>query len=178
VYEPRKGLPSARECGRYSARGEVIANLDADCLPESEWLAKGAPFFKDQRVVAVSGPYDYYDGPAWFRRWYLLYQRQIQSLPIIPIIFGWGRNGGWITGGNSFIRARALQALGGYDTTIEFWGEDVRMAKMLSRIGRVIYDKNLIVKTSARRFFVPGSSPLKGSLRYVACTFGIIFRTK
>ncbi len=32
LHESRRGTQFARECGRQAATGELIANLDADCL--------------------------------------------------------------------------------------------------------------------------------------------------
>src|SRR5689334_20387724 len=45
VLEPRKGLLYARERGRKEATGEIIANIDADCLPKSNWLSSGIKLF-------------------------------------------------------------------------------------------------------------------------------------
>ncbi len=178
IYEPKKGLPAARECGRRFATGDIVANLDADCLPEKDWLSRAVKIFDRPGVVAVSGPYDYYDGSRGLRCYYRLQQRYFLALTITNILFGRGARGGWITGGNNFIKLDTLRSLGGYDTSIEFWGEDVLMSKMLARVGRVVFDRNLIMKTSARRYMAPGSSPLKLTWIYAKQSLKILFTSK
>ena len=67
VYEPRKGLSFAREAGRLASSGDVLAWLDADCRAPLQWLERIEAEFADPGVVAVSGPFRYYDW-AWHGR--------------------------------------------------------------------------------------------------------------
>lgn len=62
VDEGRKGLVRARQAGFVSSAGELIGNIDADSqLPEG-WVDKVlAEFARDPNLVALSGPYIYYD---------------------------------------------------------------------------------------------------------------------
>src|SRR5581483_9075806 len=60
VHEPRKGLLWARERGRVEASGEIIANIDADCLPDENWIHTAVAHFDSHEVSAVTGPYDYH----------------------------------------------------------------------------------------------------------------------
>ena len=80
VLENRKGLLWAREAGRKVATGQIIANLDADCLPDPDWLQKGAMHFSDEKISATTGPYDYYDGSKFFRSFSLFTQKNLYSL--------------------------------------------------------------------------------------------------
>jgi len=62
VDEPRKGLVQARETGRRQTMSDVLAYLDADCRAPLTWLEHVARrFASDSRLVALSGPYRYYD---------------------------------------------------------------------------------------------------------------------
>src|SRR3989338_284158 len=61
VREDRKGILFAKEAGRKAATGEILAGLDADCIPPTDWLRRGVVFFEDPHVVAVTGGFDYYD---------------------------------------------------------------------------------------------------------------------
>jgi glycosyltransferase involved in cell wall biosynthesis len=173
VHEPRKGLLWARECGRQNASGEIIANMDADCLPEPDWLRTGANFFQDARVVAATGPYDYYDGGTVFRQGSLLTQGTIYWLVSRLIQCPGIRQGAILIGGNNFIRAAALRKTGGYNTAILFYGEDTDTAKRMSTCGRVIFSNRLVMKTSARRFHAEGFARL--GARYIAYFFKTIF---
>lgn len=57
-----------------------------------------------------------------------------------------------MTGGNSMMRAKELELMGGFDTSFTFYGDDTDVAKRLSKYGRVAFDPNFVLKTSARRF--------------------------
>lgn len=173
VHEPRKGLLWARECGRQNASGEIIANMDADCLPEPDWLRTGAGFFQDARVAAATGPYDYYDGETVFRQGSLLLQKTAYWLVSRLIQCPGIRQGAILIGGNNFIRAAALRKTGGYNTAILFYGEDTDTARRMSTCGRVIFSNRLVMKTSARRFKAEGTVRL--GARYIAYFFKTIF---
>lgn len=157
VHEPQKGLLSARERGRVEASGELIANIDADCLPDADWLSRGVEHFSDPETAAVTGPYDYHDGHPLFRRGslatqktvYSLMSRFLQSRPI--------KRGAILIGGNNLIRADALAKAGGYTTAIKFYGEDTDTAKKIAKHGRVVFDPKFSIKTSARRFKEEGT---------------------
>ncbi len=171
VSESRKGLLYAREKGRQTATGDIIANIDADCLPSPHWLSTGIPLFKNQNVVAVSGPYDYYDGGKVFRAISLALQKTVFTL--VNKLFVSLRRGGTIIGGNTLLRAAALEKAGGYDTSILFYGEDTDTAQRVSKYGKIIFNPRLTMPTSARRFKAEGT--LKITLLYFLYFFRITF---
>ncbi|PIX90238.1 MAG: glycosyl transferase family 2, partial [Candidatus Moranbacteria bacterium CG_4_10_14_3_um_filter_45_9] len=62
VDEPRKGLVRARQTGYEASSGELIANVDADTLMPQGWIETVfTEFSTDSKLVALSGPYIYYD---------------------------------------------------------------------------------------------------------------------
>lgn len=166
VREDRKGLLYARECGRCAAAGaDIIANTDADCIPDPDWIAAAVKHFEKESVVAVSGPCDFYDAQPllrWFLRATFNYiTRPLNDLMQLPII----HRRGYLNGGNNLVRSRVLEAMGGYDTSIAFWGEDVDTANRVSKYGRVVFDSKIVVRTSGRRFANQGV--LKTFYRYI-----------
>ncbi|HTY91607.1 MAG TPA: glycosyltransferase [Methanocella sp.] len=50
-----KGLAAGRNTGFRSARNEFVAGLDADCIPQPDWLEKIMGRFTDERVAGVGG---------------------------------------------------------------------------------------------------------------------------
>ena len=162
VREDRKGLLFARECGRKAATGEIIANIDADCLPNKNWLTKAVSHFSDDHIVAVSGPYDYFDGTKFFRFTSLLLQKT--AYVFLNNILNWTKKGGVLIGGNNLIRASILEKMGGYDTRLTFYGEDTNTAKRVSKYGKIVFHPCVVMKTSARRFKREGF--LKISIKY------------
>jgi glycosyltransferase involved in cell wall biosynthesis len=177
VHESKKGLLQARERGRREAAGEIIVNMDADCLPASGHISRGVAHFKnDKNVVAVTGPYDYHDGHPVFRKASLSLQKYIYrfvgNLLQLPFI----KNGAVLIGGNNFIRADILEKAGGYNVDITFYGEDTDTAKRVAPYGRVHFDPKLEIKTSARRFKAEGN--LKITFKYLFHFWKTIFSSQ
>ncbi len=154
IHETAQGLLFARNAGLHAAKGTVIAQLDADCIPDQQWLSLGQSYFRDPAVVGVSGPYNYYDATWPERVLMLLLQKIIFS------ITSWyvqkTKKGAILVGGNSFIRVSALQKAGGYNTRLQFYAEDTDTALRIAKYGKVIYSRSLVIKTSARRFATQG----------------------
>jgi hypothetical protein len=59
-------------------------------------------------------------------------------------------------GGNFAVRRHALERIGGFDTSIEFHGEDTNLGRRLSRIGNVDLRYDCYLYTSARRYNAMG----------------------
>ena len=151
LAEERQGVQYARERGRAEARGEIIANLDADCVPSPEWIGTAVGYFNDKNISALSGPYEYHDIAPLFRVATLFLQR-VCFTPLQTLSRPVAGRGAMMMGGNAFIRAAALEKIGGYNTAIPFYGDDTDTANRLSAIGRVVYTKKIMVQSSARRF--------------------------
>lgn len=154
LHEKRQGTQFARECGRRKAAGEIIAQLDADCLPPRDWISNGVKLLQGKNIAAVAGPYDYFDGKFFVRMLTSISQLfLLQPLNTIVQLF---RKGGVIIGGNVFIRATILEKTGGYNTALSFYGDDVDIALKVSRYGHVLFTKKIIVKSSSRRYKAKG----------------------
>lgn len=50
------GIPASSACGYDAACAEVIARLDADSIPPSDWIERVLGRFEDETVDAVTGP--------------------------------------------------------------------------------------------------------------------------
>ena len=175
LTETNKGLLFARERGRIEASGEIIANMDADCLPSPDWLTHAIPYFDNPNVVGISGPYDYYDGSKSFRFLSLLLQKYGYTL--MNIFLQCTKSGGVIIGGNNLIRAKTLESVGGYDTRILFYGEDTNTAKRISQKGKILFLPKLTMETSARRFQSEGIMKI-GSIYFASFFKELFFHKK
>jgi glycosyltransferase involved in cell wall biosynthesis len=150
VYEPLKGLVYARRAGWVATSGEIVANIDADTLVPVGWLSTVLEAFnKDPQLVAISGPYIYYDLPVWKR-----------ALVKVFYFLGWllhllnhhvFKKGAMLQGGNFVLRRSAWDSVGGFDTSITFYGEDTDVAKRIGAVGRVLWTWKLPMYTSGRR---------------------------
>lgn len=170
--ETNKGTNLARERGRKEARGEIIAFLDGDSEAYPDWLKKIEKDLSLPGVVAVSGPYDYgFKGSR--KKLDDLYQAHI--LPRVPKIlqFLFRRKAGVLIGGNFAGMATAFEKIGGLPP-LRFWGDDVAIAMLISRhVGKVLFDPQLRIKSSARRFETEGFFSL--FFRYVWTYLKIYF---
>jgi cellulose synthase/poly-beta-1,6-N-acetylglucosamine synthase-like glycosyltransferase len=68
VHEPVEGIPAAASAGYDAARHEVIARLDADCVPPADWIERiGDVLAARPDVAAVTGAARFLDGPRALR---------------------------------------------------------------------------------------------------------------
>jgi glycosyltransferase involved in cell wall biosynthesis len=173
LHEKRQGTQFARECGRRTASGKIIAQLDADCLPAADWISKGVSLLQGKNIVAVAGPYDYFDSRFLVRT--LTYFSQLLILqPLNSLVQAFHR-GGVIIGGNVFVWAAILDQCGGYNTSLRFYGDDVDIAMKVGRYGHIHFTRKVMVKSSSRRYLAAGF--FKVQSRYTKAFFQSIFHT-
>jgi len=145
VREWKKGITHAREAGRKAATGEILAYVDADSRVPKDWLAMIEKGFRENpRLVCLSGPCEYYDFPAWKNRIVRLYWNVARPLNMMT--------GAMVLGSNFAARKEALETIGGFDTSIAFYGEDTNIARRLKKQGEVRFVQRFRVASSARRF--------------------------
>jgi glycosyltransferase involved in cell wall biosynthesis len=162
VDEPRKGLVLARETGRRAASGDVLVYVDADCRAPCEWLGLAAKEFTGPHPpAAVTGPYRFYDWDIVGRALVRMYDYSLAPLTHVLAQYVF-RLGAVLYGGNFAVRRDALDAIGGFDTSIEFHGEDTNLARRISKSGRVRLRQPCWVYTSARRYKTMGRGRVFG----------------
>ena len=175
VDEPQKGLTFARQAGFKACTGELIANVDSDSRLTPGWVDTVLKAFDaEKKLVAISGPLVYYD----------LLPRQRFSVQI----FYWVafmiyilnryilRAGSMVQGGNFVLKRSGLEAIGGFDTTISFYGEDTDIARRMNRVGKVEFTLKLKMFSSARRLKQEGMLTI--AWRYTINYFWTTFRKK
>ena len=156
VDEPRKGLVVARETGRRAARGDLLVYLDADCRAPLTWLERiERHFVRDRVLTALSAPYRFYDWDWWGRTLIRAYDFTLAPLTqmLVKHVL---RLGSVFYGGNFAVRREALARIGGFDTSIEFHGEDTNLGRRLLAVGKVSLFQDCYLHTSARRYVAMG----------------------
>jgi len=149
VSEGLKGLVYARRAGFVATDGEIVANIDADTMLPAGWLSTVMREFKNTDLVALSGPYIYYDLPAWKRA--LVKVFYFVGYLIHLLNHHLFRVGAMLQGGNFVLRRSAWIAAGGFDTTIAFYGEDTDVARRIGKHGMVKWTWRFPMYTSGRR---------------------------
>jgi glycosyltransferase involved in cell wall biosynthesis len=156
VDEPRKGLVVAREAGRLAATGDLLVYVDADCRAPITWLERvERRFLADPDLIALSGPYRFYDWDRWGRLLIRAYDYTLAPATQFLVKYVL-RMGTIFYGGNFAVRSHALARIGGFDTTIDFHGEDTNIGRRLFAIGRVSLFHDCYLYTSARRYIAMG----------------------
>lgn len=150
VREDRKGVAHARERGRKEAKGELIAFLDADSRLGPKWAEKVERAFQSNpNVVALSGPAEYFDA-SLVQRILLRFVWRV----VAPITYK--LTGYMIFGAHFVVKRSALDTIGGFDLSIDFYGDDTSLARRLSATGSVLFQMDFPVVTSSRRFRAEG----------------------
>ncbi len=160
--EPNKGLVVARETGRLAASGDILAYVDADCRAPLQWLEHvERRFARSPALVAVTGPYRFYDWDFVGRALIKAYDAVVAPAThaLVHCLLGIGAV---LYGGNFAVRRDALQRIGGFDRTLEFHGEDTNLGRRLTPIGSVHLAAECWVWTSARRYRAMGKRKVFG----------------
>ena len=145
VSEPRAGVSRGRNAGIRAARGEFIAMMDDDCLPESEFLDAVLEVFADPSIgyyggrVLLHDPDDY---PITIKT-----SMEREEFPSGTVL-----RPGALHGANFGFRRAVLERIGGFDTnmgpgTRSRSGEDLELATRASFGGwRGVYDPRPTVR--------------------------------
>lgn len=124
-HSPVKGAVRARNTGAMLAQGEIIAFIDDDCLPETDWLLNARRYFDDAEVVGLEGLIrsDHLDDPDW---------RPVTNVGFEGI--------GFMTA-NLMVRSSAFQYLGGFDLQFDrpHFREDTDFGWRMQALGKVPY---------------------------------------
>lgn len=172
VDEPIKGLTHARQAGLMASCGDLVANVDADSRLPYGWLQHVLDeFAAEPAMVALSGPLVYYDLTARQRRYVdVFYAIAWMTYALNRWVL---RVGSMVQGGNFVVRREALEAIGGFNLSISFYGEDTDIARRLNDVGKVRFTFGLRMLSSARR--LKGEGMWTTALRYSANYFWTTF---
>lgn len=172
VDEPQKGLTHARQAGLNASTGDLIANVDADSILTGGWIEKILRAFeRNPRLVALSGPFIYYDlTPRQSFLVKLYYMAAFMAYLTNRYVL---RVGSMLQGGNFVVRRSALEQIGGFNLAISFYGEDTDLACRLFAIGQVKFTFALPMYSSARRLAKEGIATMAAryTANYISTTF-------
>lgn len=138
----KRGIGRARNYGAFNASGDIIIFMDADVEPQKDFIEKVLSAFKDERVVGAtcnimpkgSSPllvafFRFYNLLIWLFSYFKPHSR----------------------GEFLAVRRKAFLMVGGFNERLPCL-EDHDLAFRLSKIGKVIFLRNLTVYESMRRF--------------------------
>ncbi|CAN5186768.1 C50 carotenoid glucosyltransferase CrtX [soil metagenome] len=166
VAEPVRGIFPATATGFDTAAGDIIARLDADSVPPSDWLARvEAAFAADPSLDFLSGPGDFYGSTRavhWLAETLYIggYVWFVGLLLGHPPLFG----------SNLAMRSEAWkQVRGTVHRDLREIHDDLDLAIHIQPEHGVRFDKSLRVGVSARPF-----ASFSGFKRRIAWAFGTL----
>ena len=135
LRQVNRGKASALNRGIAAATGEIVLFTDADSQFERDTLRRGAAYFADARIGAVSGNDTPLNPRGAMQKMLVVtshigtgfVRRALSVIGVLPII----------SGNLGLVRAEVLRRVGGFR---EIWGEDLELTLRLHRAGvRVVY---------------------------------------
>ena len=133
-HEKNQGLAAARNTAFRSARNDLVASLDADCVADANWLASLAAHFADPKITGVGGRLKEGVQHTAADRWRSAHMAQEWGLE--PI-----REPKFLFGCNNLFRKSAVLEAGGYDEAMRTNGEDADLSRRLRKRGaQLLYD--------------------------------------
>jgi cellulose synthase/poly-beta-1,6-N-acetylglucosamine synthase-like glycosyltransferase len=167
VGEKRQGVTYARNKGFESARNEIIARIDADCVAPHDWIEKIKKLLQGTVETALCGPYVYLETPkslaSNYIKWYIKFSKFIYGFHIL-------------TGANMVItkslwKQIKIQLLNDDSR----YHEDLDLSFKINRVGEIMYDETLVVQTSNRRTIRPVRMCFSVVLKLVNTCYANVF---
>jgi glycosyltransferase involved in cell wall biosynthesis len=150
VFEPIVNQVLAKHAGVMSASGDIVAVLNADCVPPSTWLQSIYAALTDPEApdtISVTCCYRFERLPWWghlyvlFVRLFVVgsYRLLLKTMP-------------FVIGGNVAFRQPCRENGAVYPITGGIAQTELGLAKRLNKRGRVRYIPSMAVTSSSRRF--------------------------
>jgi len=142
VDEDQKGISYALRRGCVEAKGDIFVFTDADTQLPLNWISDiNRKFNDDPELVAVGGPYLFYDVDIAINFLvkefvFRIYKKIAPS--ILPCV-------------NMAVKKEVYEKIGGFNPIIN-WGQDIDLSKRLRDHGKVKFDTDITVITSFRRY--------------------------
>lgn len=136
----------ARQKGTESTKGEIVVGADADTYYPPNHLERIiADYKKNPDVVAVGGGGIFEKKPLWtYIGWKIAYF-------IIGKIFQFFGSAIYIPAFNLSFKKDIFLQIGGYNTYLDFGGDELDILERLKKAGKVYFDQDLTAYPSSRR---------------------------
>lgn len=150
VHEARRGVNCARQTGLECATGEILVYVDADTRLSPAWIGLVLhEFERHSDLGCLSGLYRFYDGPK-IKRWLL------NAICWAAFLTAYKLFGFMLVGGNFVATKQAIIEAGGFDQSIDFYGDDTDLGRRIHLRKRTRFRTDFFVYASARRFYGQG----------------------
>jgi len=131
-HSPIANSAAARNVGLQAARGRYLLLIDADCVPETDWIENLTHRLAVGDIAGVGGLIGKYNPKTWTQRYAITVadgQRRLNYLPALHLPYVVGANAGFAT--------EAVRAVGGFDPDLRS-GNDVDLCYKLGLAGHAL----------------------------------------
>lgn len=147
-HEFAQGPAAARNAGWRRVRTSLVAFLDADTMPEPDWLAPVLPHFEDPDVVAVAPRVRSLPGSSTLATYETV--RSPLDLGTEPGPVRPGSRISYVPAAALVVRTSALRETGGFAEDMRF-GEDVDLVwRLVGRGHHIRYEPSSVVEHAPR----------------------------
>ena len=138
-HNDNKGLGTARNTAFQNLQTEFIANIDADCVADKDWLVRLMENFTSEKIAGVGGKLVDINKSSIPDYWRLVHMKQ-----------DWGNekitNPEWLFGHSAVFRKSAWVSVQGYQEKFRTNYEDLDFSRRLKEKGyTLLYEPNAIV---------------------------------
>lgn len=136
IEVPKTTIAHSRNAGALDVQSDLVAFLDADCLPSPLWMIQAVRHFASAGVAAVGAYPSVLEGEsnALQRTWAELCSRQGEGVHEVD----------WLPTANIIVRASFFKRVGGFTESLATC-EDVDLGYRLRKHGTIIYDPDIKV---------------------------------
>lgn len=136
----------ARDLGTRYSKAEIIAGMDADTYYPQNYLAKLLEIYSQNKdIIAITGKIYFQDAPLWIRPvWWFFYK-------IFSLVYKFNGTVLYAPALHLSFRKSAFIEIGGYNTNLDFGGDELDFLARLKKVGDILYIQNPIPLTHSRR---------------------------
>lgn len=160
----KEGVSASRDNGGRAALGEIIAQTDADTKVAKNWLMIINQHFQEEAIVGLTGPVELAE-----TNWFYKLLAKFGYTFYVRLLFLFGKT--IFTGMNFAISKEAFEKIGGINKRL-LSNEDVDLGIRAGKVGKVVFARDLVVYTSARRL---EKSPLGFISHHTVNALGYLF---
>jgi glycosyltransferase involved in cell wall biosynthesis len=144
LVEARRGSYAARNRALEAAKGEILAFIDADCLPVPQWLEEGVALLESERADLAGGAVEFTYSPRAAAA--ELYD-SVTSMQIEENI----RGRKVAKTANLFVRRRVVDDIGPFPDHLRSGGDVLWTRRATERGHTLLYAPRAVVQHPARR---------------------------
>jgi glycosyltransferase involved in cell wall biosynthesis len=142
VHHPHGFAYAARNAGISRAKGRFLAFTDADCLPDSTWLAVAVEQFEASGADLIAGRIELFsESPTWAALYEFAFAFRQERYVL----------GGAAATANLLVRANVIEHAGHFDDSLETAGDFEFCRRAVATGFRLSYCENAIVRHPARQ---------------------------